>query len=65
MNWQSKIIYIQERKFQRGAVKYFSEKGDEYKLDLLQNLKDGEITFYTQGNLLISAAVRIFPIQDL
>ncbi len=32
------------------AVKYFSEKGDEYKLDLLQNLNDGEITFYTQGD---------------
>jgi len=31
------------------AVQYFSEKGDEYKLDLLQNLQDGEITFYTQG----------------
>lgn len=32
------------------AVKYFEEKGDEYKLDLLQGLQDGEITFYTQGN---------------
>jgi threonyl-tRNA synthetase len=31
------------------ALKYFEEKGDEYKLDLLQNLSDGEITFYTQG----------------
>jgi threonyl-tRNA synthetase len=31
------------------AVDYFTNKGDEYKLDLLQNLKDGEITFYTQG----------------
>ncbi|RYG45959.1 MAG: threonine--tRNA ligase, partial [Chitinophagaceae bacterium] len=31
------------------AVKYFSDKNDEYKLDLLQNLTDGEITFYTQG----------------
>ncbi len=31
------------------AVQYFEEKGDEYKLDLLQNLTDGEITFYTQG----------------
>lgn len=31
------------------AVQYFTEKGDEYKLDLLQNLQDGEITFYTQG----------------
>ena len=32
------------------ALKYFSEKGDEYKLDLLENLQDGQITFYTQGN---------------
>ena len=31
------------------AVKYFEEKGDEYKLDLLGNLNDGEITFYSQG----------------
>jgi len=31
------------------AIKYFSEKGDEYKLDLLQNLEDGGITLYTQG----------------
>ena len=32
------------------AMKYFSDKGDEYKLDLLSGLSDGEITFYTQGN---------------
>ena len=32
------------------AVSYFTEKGDEYKLDLISNLNDGEITFYTQGN---------------
>ncbi len=32
------------------AVKYFGEKGDEYKLDLLQNLEDGGITLYSQGN---------------
>ncbi|MEO5990816.1 MAG: threonine--tRNA ligase, partial [Ferruginibacter sp.] len=31
------------------AINYFTEKGDEYKLDLLENLQDGEITFYTQG----------------
>ena len=31
------------------AFDYFTAKGDEYKLDLLQNLNDGEITFYTQG----------------
>lgn len=32
------------------AIAYFKEKGDEYKLELLEDLKDGEITFYTQGN---------------
>ena len=32
------------------AVNYFTQKGDEYKLDLLQGLEDGNITFYTQGN---------------
>ena len=32
------------------AIKYFTDKGDEYKLDLLSNLTDGEITLYTQGD---------------
>jgi threonyl-tRNA synthetase len=32
------------------AIAYFTEKKDEYKLELLEGLKDGEITFYTQGN---------------
>lgn len=32
------------------AVKYFEEKGDEYKLDLLEGLEDGNITLYRQGN---------------
>jgi threonyl-tRNA synthetase len=32
------------------AIAYFTEKGDEYKLELLQDLPDGEITFYKQGN---------------
>ncbi len=32
------------------AIEYFTEKGDEYKLDLLSNLEDGSITFYRQGN---------------
>ena len=46
----------QNNKFERKeirkeeAVNYFTEKGDEYKLDLLQNLQDGEITFYSQGS---------------
>lgn len=32
------------------ATNYFTDKGDEYKLELIEGLKDGEITFYTQGN---------------
>ena len=32
------------------AIAYFTDKGDEYKLELLEGLDDGEITFYTQGN---------------
>lgn len=32
------------------AIAYFTEKGDEYKLDLLKDLADGSITFYSQGN---------------
>jgi threonyl-tRNA synthetase len=42
--------YARKEISKNDAVKYFSEKGDEYKLDLLQGLNDGEITFYTQGS---------------
>ena len=31
------------------AINYFTQKDDEYKLDLLQNLEDGNITLYSQG----------------
>ncbi len=31
------------------AISYFTEKNDPYKLELLENLEDGNITFYTQG----------------
>ena len=31
------------------AIKYFTEKGDEYKLELIDELEDGSITFYQQG----------------
>ncbi|MBN8688999.1 MAG: threonine--tRNA ligase [Chitinophagales bacterium] len=42
--------YIRKEMPKAEAIAYFSEKGDEYKLDLLGNLTDGEITFYSQGN---------------
>ncbi len=32
------------------ALSYFKEKDDEYKLELIADLPDGEITFYKQGN---------------
>jgi threonyl-tRNA synthetase len=41
--------YIRKEISKDDAVKYFADKGDEYKLDLLSNLNDGGITFYTQG----------------
>jgi threonyl-tRNA synthetase len=42
--------YIRKAILKAEAVQYFTEKGDEYKLDLLNNLTDGEISFYTQGS---------------
>src|SRR5210317_354798 len=31
------------------AIKYFTGKGDEYKLELIEDLEDGEISFYESG----------------
>ena len=42
--------YLRKEMPKADAVAYFTQKGDEYKLDLLQNLEDGKITFYSQGN---------------
>jgi threonyl-tRNA synthetase len=54
---ESKMLELARQKevFERSsvskadAIAYFEEKGDEYKLDLLQGLEDGKITFYKQG----------------
>ncbi|MBK8520639.1 MAG: threonine--tRNA ligase [Chitinophagaceae bacterium] len=46
---KQKNLFIRKPIPKAEAVQYFAEKGDEYKLDLLSNLTDGEITFYTQG----------------
>ncbi|WP_114789595.1 threonine--tRNA ligase [Niabella yanshanensis] len=32
------------------AITYFTEKQDPYKLELIENLQDGSISFYTQGD---------------
>ncbi len=34
----------------KDAIDHFKKKGDEYKLELLEDLEDGKITFYRQGN---------------
>ncbi len=32
------------------ALEYYSRKGDQYKIELLNDLEDGTISFYTHGN---------------
>lgn len=47
---KTSAAYVRKEIPKSEAVAYFQEKGDGYKLDLLSNLEDGSITFYTQGN---------------
>jgi threonyl-tRNA synthetase len=47
---KQKNPYIRREMSKAEALAYFQEKGDEYKLDLLEGLEDGTITFYDQGN---------------
>ncbi|GAB3643305.1 threonine--tRNA ligase [Spirosoma arcticum] len=42
--------YVRTPMSKADAVAYFEEKGDPYKLDLLEGLEDGTITFYSQGD---------------
>jgi threonyl-tRNA synthetase len=47
---RQKSEYVRKPVGKDEAIAYFTEKGDEYKLDLIKDLEDGKITFYTQGN---------------
>ena len=47
---KQKNPYIRREMSKADATAYFQSKGDEYKLDLLEGLEDGTITFYDQGN---------------
>jgi threonyl-tRNA synthetase len=47
---RSKAEYTRKPVSKADAIDYFTKKGDEYKLDLIRDLSDGSITFYTQGN---------------
>ena len=42
--------YVRKDVSKKDAIAYFTDKGDQYKLELLEGLDDGKITFYTQGN---------------
>jgi threonyl-tRNA synthetase len=42
-------VYSRKEVSKSDAIAYFKEKGDEYKLELLEDLQDGNITFYSQG----------------
>lgn len=47
---KEKNAYTRMEVSKADAIKYFTEKNDEYKLELIDGLEDGQITFYTQGN---------------
>jgi threonyl-tRNA synthetase len=43
-------VFVRKDVTKADALKYFTEKGDQYKLAIIDRLEDGQITFYTQGN---------------
>ncbi len=47
---REKNEYVRQEISKPEAIEYFKKKDDEYKLELLEDLEDGNITFYTQGN---------------
>ncbi|HCX22120.1 MAG TPA: threonine--tRNA ligase [Cytophagales bacterium] len=47
---RQKNEYVRKEISKSDAIDFYKEKGDEYKLELLEDLEDGKITFYTQGN---------------
>jgi len=46
---REKNLFVRQEISKADAIVHFTEKGDEYKLELLEELEDGNITFYTQG----------------
>ena len=49
---RQKNEYIRKEVSKSEAISYFQDKGDEYKLELIEELEDGTITFYQQGNFV-------------
>ena len=44
------LEFVRSEVSKNDAKTYFKDKGDNLKLDLIDDLKDGEISFYNQGN---------------
>ena len=49
---REKQKFIRKSVTKAEAIKYFTEKADDYKLELINELEDGEITFYESGNFI-------------
>jgi threonyl-tRNA synthetase len=47
---KQKNPFIRQEVSKQDALAYFTEKQDPYKLELISELEDGTITFYTQGD---------------
>ena len=47
---RSKEPFVRKEVSKSDAMKAFSEKGDEYKCELISELEDGTISFYTNGS---------------
>mgnify|MGYP001300656906 FL=1 len=47
---KEKNKFIRSDISKKDAIKYFKNKGDNLKLELIEDLEDGKITFYKQGN---------------
>ena len=46
---REKQVYTRKEVSKDFAIQYFTEKNDEYKLELISDLEDGQITFYESG----------------
>lgn len=49
---QQKNPYERRAVSKQEALQYYREKGDPYKLELIEDLQDGSITFYQQGHFV-------------
>jgi threonyl-tRNA synthetase len=45
-------VYTRKDVSKKEALEYFAKKNDPYKIELINRLEDGKITFYQQGNFV-------------